>query len=519
MTDHKRYALNRRKALVGGLAGGVALGVKACAPSDKPAEQTTKTKPNSSLATESAITPDLTDLVGQIDLVRSKAVKPSDLLEASIERIEVLNPKLNAVVTPCFDRARDQLKNLPTGTVTGGVPFLIKDLMDVKGVRTTYGSGAFKHYTPQVNDVYAKRIQDAGLLVIGKTNSPELGLLPVTEPNAYGATKNPWDLSRTPGGSSGGAAAAVASGMLPCAQGSDGGGSIRIPSHYCGLFGLKPSRHRVVDQYNRAFSISVAGVLSRTLRDTAFILSLCETSDDKRDFASVGLVSDPIDRPLKIALVMDDYFAGQSIADAQVTAAIEKTAKLCESLGHSVEPATPPRLDQSTIDAFLMLWSSTPNQAIKSVEHLKSRKVTDAEFEPWTQLMAQYYDDNGAEAGLSKAREILQAAERTIVAFLKTYDVVLSPVMPTAAHGLGKYNTMDRASYESGMLIASASVGYTAAYNVAGAPCMSMPLYRSVSGLPIGSQFIAAPGQDGLLLQLALQLEAAQPWIDTYPAL
>lgn len=460
------------------------------------------------------------DLTGQIKILKSGDIKASELLETTINRIEVLNPKTNAVLTTCYDRARDFVKNLPAGTVAGGAPVLIKDLKDVGGVRSTYGMGAFKNFTAPTSDIYTKRVEAAGMAIVGKTNTPELGLLPVTEPLAYKPAKNPWDLTRSTGGSSGGTAGAVASGMMPCAQGSDGGGSIRIPAHYCGLFGLKPSRQRVVSANAKDdFSISVYGALSRTVRDSALMMSITETADKDRNFASIGLVTDPLDRPLKICLALDDYFMGRNICDADVTAAIEKSALLCENLGHTIEVAKPPVFGQEIIDAFLMLWASVPHGMIGTIEQMKGAKITDAEVEPWTQGLAQMYVDRGGAAGLAQALVKLKKAERDTMAFLNNYDVVLSPVMPTAAHKLGKYDTADRSKVQVGFDIAAASVGYTAIQNVSGAPCMSVPLFRSPSNLPIGSQFIAMPGKDDLLLQLAYQLEAAQPWIDSYPDL
>ena len=460
------------------------------------------------------------DLTGQIALLKSSDLKAGELLEATINRIEVLNPKTDAVLTTCYDRARDFVANLPANSVAGGAPMLIKDLKDVKGVRTTYGMGAFKDFIAPESDIYTNRVEAAGMAIVGKTNTPELGLLPVTEPLAYKPAKNPWDLTRTTGGSSGGAAAAVASGMMPCAQGSDGGGSIRIPSHYCGLFGLKPSRERVVSKHKKGdFSISVYGALSRTVRDSALMLFLTETEQRDRSFPSIGLVTDPVDRPLKIGFAIDDYFMGKNICDGEVTTAMEETAKLCEGLRHNIEIAKPPVFGQEIIDAFLMLWASVPHSTIALVEKMKGRKITDKDVEPWTQGLAAMFVENGGAAGLAEALQKLRKAERETVKFLSKYDVVLSPVMPTAAHKLGKYDTSNLSTVKQGFDIAARSVGYTAIQNVSGAPCMSVPLFRSAANLPIGSQFIAVPGKDDLLLQLAYQLEAAQPWIDSYPDL
>jgi amidase len=495
--------INRRTAIAASAAG---LGLMAC--TGKTSETTAAPKEAKQM-----------DLTDQIASLKNGDIKASEMLEQTIERIDILNPKVNAVLTTCYDRARDFVKDLPTGTFAGGVPMLIKDLKDVSGVQSTYGIGAFKGYIPQTSDIYVQRVEKAGMAVVGKTNTPELGLLPVTEPNAYIASRNPWDLSKTTGGSSGGTAAAVASGMMPCAQGSDGGGSIRIPAHYNGLFGLKPSRHRVVGAKKRPFSISVSGALSKTVRDSALMMSLTETADQDRDFPAIGMVRTAIDRPLKIGLAMTDYFFGENIADAEVNAAIASTAKLCESLGHDIVETTVPVLGQPLRDAFLMLWASIPYETIKGVERMKGGPINDQDFEPWTQEMAAHYERNGGEEGLAKAIVLLKQGEQQIVDYLNGFDVLLSPIMPTAAHGLGRYDTSDRDGYEAGLQMASDTVGYSAVYNVAGACAMSVPLFRSPFGLPIGSQFISAPGNDGLLLQLAYQLEEAQPWIESYPDL
>lgn len=496
MTD-----INRR-AMLGVTAGGITLASCATPSQTKDTDMTTA------------------DLSAQIAHLKNGDIKTSELLEDTIARIELLNPKVEAVITPCYDRARAFINTIDNNSVCAGAPMLIKDLNDVAGVRTTYGSGAFANFTAPVSGDYVARVEAAGLTIIGKTNTPELGLLPVTEPRAYTPSRNPWNTALTTGGSSGGAAAAVASGMMPCAQGSDGGGSIRIPSHYCGLFGLKPSRGRVAYKQNsRPFSISVNGALSKTVRDSALMLSLTETPDSARNFPAIGMVRKPIGRPLKIGLAMNDYFLGQNIADAEVTNVTQKAAKLCESLGHNVEIAMPPVYGQLLSDAFLMLWSSIPHEVSSAIRKLKGGTLSEGDFEPWTLAMAEDFVTKGGAEALKDSITLLKQAEAETVAFLKTYDVIISPVMPTAAHPLGKYKTSSVEFMEEGFAESGRSVGYTAIYNVAGAPCMSVPLYRSPSGLPIGTQFISAPGNDALLLQLAYQLEEALPWIESYPNL
>ncbi len=456
------------------------------------------------------------DMMGQVELLKTGAIKKEELLDRTIEKIDKLNPVLNAVLTKCYERARDNLAKLDKSAPLRGAPFLMKDLKDVKGVRTTYGSGAFKKFIAPTSDAYTLNAEKAGMVIVGKTSTPELGLLPVNEPLAYGAVKNPWDLTRTTGGSSGGAGAVVASNMMPCAQASDGGGSIRIPAHYCGVFGLKPSRGRVAHSLPEPyFSIAVSGCLSRTVRDSALMMSVTEGNV----LPSIGFVNEPIKRKLKIGFAMKDTFAGEVIADKQVQNAIMKTAKLCESLGHEIIETSPPVMGQKTIDAFLQLWASSPFGMISNLEKMLRRKVRDDEVEPFTQEMASYFVEQGGVEALKKSVVILKQAQAEMRKFIDGYDVVLSPVMPSPAHKLGKYDTGSYGAFQKIIDVAARSVGHTAIYNVAGVPAMSVPLYLSAGGLPIGSQFIASYGKDDLLLALAYQLEEASPWIDNYPVI
>ena len=502
--------LNRRTLIASGasIIGLTACGKTEQSPKPKTADIAKPSKTNNELAK--------TDLTGQIALLKSGEIKASELLDHTIANIDRLNPSLNAVLTKCYDRARDNLAKLANNAPFRGAPFLMKDLKDVQGVRTTYGSGAFKKFIAPTSDAYTLNVEKAGMVIVGKTNTPELGLLPVTEPVAYGAAHNPWDLSRTTGGSSGGAGAVVASNMMPCAQASDGGGSIRIPAHYCGVFGLKPSRGRVAHSMQEpVFSIAVSGCLSRTVRDSALMMSVTEGNK----LPSIGFVSKPINRKLKIGLALHDCFAGEIIANQDVQNAIIKTAKLCESLGHEIIETKPPVMGKKTVDAFLQLWASSPYGMITGLEKMLRRKVRDDEVEPFTQEMANYYIEQGGHKTLMKSVAELKKAEVEMRKFLDGFDVVLSPVMPMPAHKLGKYPTGEHGKFREIIDTASREVGHTAIYNVAGVPAMSMPLYRSAEGLPIGSQFIAPYGKDDLLLALAYQLEEANPWIDSYPVL
>ncbi|MBI1956175.1 MAG: amidase, partial [Acidobacteria bacterium] len=308
----------------------------------------------------------LFDATAQAELVRRKEVQPVELVEAAIERIERLNPKLNAVVTPMYEEARSQAKkNLPDVPFTG-VPLLLKDLLaSYAGVRLTSGSSFLREFVPDHDSELVARQKRAGLIILGKTNTPEFGILPTTEPRLFGPSRNPWDLHRTPGGSSGGSAAAVAAGMVPMAHGNDGGGSIRIPASCCGVFGLKPTRGRnpLGPNFGDILSgLAVEHALTRSVRDSAALLdATCGPDPGAPYWASpparpfLQEVGTPPGR-LRIALTTVSI-AGKPVHPDCLQAARDAAA-LCAELGHEVVEAIPPLVGQQMIQAFLTLWAS-----------------------------------------------------------------------------------------------------------------------------------------------------------------
>jgi amidase len=447
------------------------------------------------------------DAVGQAALVRGGKASSLELVDAAITRIEAANPQINAVVAEYFDKARKRAKGkLPAGPLSG-MPYLIKDLNDIKGEIATSGSRLMAKHVGTTNNLMVQKALDAGMIILGKTNTPEFGLLASTESLQLGACHNPWNLDYSTGGSSGGAAAAVASGMLPVAHASDGGGSIRIPASCCGVFGLKPSRGRMNfgEAERMPGDIAVENCVSRSVRDSAMVFSLSEDSSQHALFKPTGFVSGPSKRRLKIAFSTQSTLGKEPHED--VKASIEATAALCKGLGHEIVEVSNPITGQEFTDNFLTVWASGPAQLVQLAMSLKLSPET--VLEPWTIGLAQYYAKQPKDA-LAKSLAYLKKAEAATDAFMSQYDAWLTPVLSSAPPKLGEqaptvpFDTL----YER----VTSYVAYTPIHNVAGTPAMAVPLGWSKNGLPIGSQFAAAKGGEGLLYALAYELERAQPW-------
>jgi amidase len=451
------------------------------------------------------------DGIAQAQAVKKGDATAIEILDFAIRRIERLNPQINAVVTTDFEAARSRARENKFQGPFAGVPFLVKDLDNFAGVRTTYGSRAMTSHIAEASDPYIAACVDAGFNVAGKSNTPELGLTGTTESLALGPCYNPWDLTRSSGGSSGGAGAAVAAGMVPVAQGSDGGGSIRIPASCCGVFGLKPSRGRMVGSTDE-FTFSVKGALSRTVRDTAHVLAQTERKQPEADLEPVGLVTGPEKRRLKIGLSLKGIAGRQPSAD--VSDAVLSTAKLCEELGHDVRMFRIEAPPGNFAADFLTVWSSAPGQAFERFVKERGRKPTLQDFEPLTLLFAAQYHD-GAKERIPAAIERLKRLSAQISEQMRPYDVVLSPVLSSAPPLIG-----EMAPTVPFKVLVERMVGYVAytpVYNVTGMPAMSVPLYWNAQGLPIGSQFAAQVGEEKTLLSLAYELEQARPWADKWP--
>ncbi len=450
------------------------------------------------------------DAVAQAQAIAKGDATPLEVLDAAIRRIEALNARINAVVTTDFERARSRAQENHFKGPFAGVPFLIKDLDEFAGVRTTFGSRAMLDNISTTNEPYVAACVDTGVNVVGKSNTPEFGLTGTTESLAFGPCYNPWDVTRSSGGSSGGAGAAVASGMVPMAQGSDGGGSIRIPASCCGVFGLKPSRGRMVGSDDK-FSFSVNGVLSRSVRDTAHVMASTERDKPAPGLKPVGLVTGPGKRRLTIGMYLKGANGREPSPD--VTSAILSTARLCEELGHEVRISRVDFAGSAMAEDFLALWASSPGEAVEQLERQQGRPATLQDFEPLTLAFAAQYRNGGKEK-IPAASERLQAVAKSVSEQMEPYDVLLCPVLSTAPPLIGEYSPT--VPFEDLMRRMVDYVAYTPVFNVTGMPAMSVPLTWNEQGLPIGSQFAAKAGDERTLLELAYELEAARPWADKW---
>ncbi|HSV02740.1 MAG TPA: amidase [Phenylobacterium sp.] len=458
--------------------------------------------------------PDATETAARI---RRKEITAAEAVEAAIERAEALQPVLNILVNSDFDRAIDKVAaGAPAGPF-GGVPFLVKDLEDYRGLPTRAGSRSLAASPPAAEQKpYIDAFDRAGLVTLGKSATPEFGLLPSTEPLATGATHNPWDLTRSPGGSSGGSAAAVASGVVPVAHGTDGGGSLRIPASHCGLFGLKPSRGRMIGTRGdtKVTDYAVQHVLSRSVRDSAAVFALTEDAAAGARYAPVGLVSTPVRRKLRVGLVVEDG-RGHS-PSPEVVAATEGAGKLLESLGHHVEPTRWPVDGGRFIQDFLLLWASDAARTVEEIAKAAGHRPDETMFEPFTLGLAEMFRKTPASV-LGPALQGLQAAALAYDTWFPAHllDVVISPVLSTPPPLLGEIGPS--VPFETLVPRLIDYVGYTPLHNIAGAPAISVPLYWTEAGLPVGTQIAARAGQERMLFELAYQLEQARPWAQRVP--
>ncbi len=457
-------------------------------------------------------------------LVRQKQVKPIELVDAAIEWVEYLNPTLNAVVTPMYEQARETAKGkLPDGPFTG-VPFLLKDLgAAFAGVRMTMGSDFMRNFVPDHDTELVARLKRAGLIVIGKTNTPELGILPTTEPRLFGASRNPWDITRTTGGSSGGSAAAVAARFVPMAHANDGGGSIRIPASCCGLFGLKPTRARnpLGPDYGDLFSgLIIEHAVTRSVRDSAGLLDATAGPDigdpywappPMRPFLQeVG--ADP--GKLRIALTTKALASGVEIHPDCISA-VKDAASLCAELGHEVVEAKPEISGELVTQNFMILWAAGCTWAINDYGYMSGQTPTREKFEPLTWALYEMGRQQGATSYLL-AVAFLQRIAREIARFLLKYDVWLTPTLGEPPVPLGTFDSPPENPLE-GLRRAITFVPFTPICNATGQPAMSVPLYWNKEGLPVGVHFVGRFGDEATLFRLAAQLESARPWANRRP--
>ena len=461
------------------------------------------------------------DAVAQADLVRTGQASPLELVDAAIARIEALDPRLNAVIHRRFERAREEAAGeLPDGPFRG-VPFLLKDLWPTSaGDPFHMGIQGFKDagYVHPEDANLTKRYREAGFVIVGRTNTPELGLVATTEPLAYGPTRNPWDPERGPGGSSGGAAAAVASGMVPCANASDGGGSIRIPAAMCNLVGLKPSRGRgSMGPIREEWGVSVQHVVSHSVRDTAAVLDATWSP-----FPGDGVVAPPPGRPwvdeigvvepLRIGVL--DHAIGVP-TDPECTAAARRGAELCAALGHHVEDAHPAELDRMADHGPLVttMWAVGAKASLASLAGLLGRELTEDDVEPGTWALAEWGGSFSA-LDLASAQGAMGQVRRRLAAWWEEYDLLITPTTAAPPPPLGQLVATEEEPLR-GLIGSTPYATFTAVFNQSGQPAISVPLHRTADGLPVGTQFVAAYGREDLLIRVAAQLEQEVRWADT----
>jgi amidase len=480
------------------------------------------------------------DAVGLADLIRRGETTAIEVLGAAIDTIERHNPILNAVIFKMYDRAQARIsRGLPQGPFAG-VPFLLKDLsLAYRAAPLTNGSRSMANYVPNYNGTLANRYEAAGLVIMGKTNVPEFGLAPFTEPELHGRTSNPWNIERTAGGSSGGAAAAVASGMVPMAHASDGGGSIRIPSSATGLFGLKPTRGRNPSgpiEGESWFGLSGGHAVTRTVRDSAALLDATNGPEPGDSY-----VAPPVARPfleeasappgkLWIALTVDPLF--EATVDEECKVAVHEAGRLLEALGHRVSYVEVPVQRQVWAEAFLTLAAGDVAALIPMAAEMGGKASPDpADFELATWLLAQIGRRLSADRMAMAMREMRLAA-RAMGRFHEEFDVLVTPTMARVPwlHGDLKPTAVEervmeglrRAPVGPALMAIFRKLGArtlesipnTALFNMTGQPAMSVPLHWSPDGLPVGVQFVGRFGEEATLFRLAGQLEQARPWFN-----
>ena len=485
------------------------------------------------------------DALGLAKLVKDKEVSPLELVEESISRIKKLNPKLNAVIFPMYEEAKKNAdKPLPENGVFKGVPFLIKDLvLTYAGAPYTKGCKGLKHYIAKDDSELMKRFKSTGLITVGKTNTPEFGLMGVTEPEAYGATKTPWNLDHSSGGSSGGSASAIAAGIVPIASGGDGGGSLRIPASCCGIFGLKPSRGRTPTGPNGELWQGAAAehIMSRSVRDSAAMLDAVQG----KEYGSPYIIQPPaikyIDEinidpgKLKIAFTTKSPLGNK--IDPECIEAVESTAKLLADLGHHVEEADPVYNGMDLAMSYLTMYFGEVAAEIDNLAPMLGRKATqkDVEVQTWTLgLLGRTFSAND----FVKAIQQWNNFSKVMGKFHQKYDLYLTATIATLPPKIGEtapssaellsmriMNTfgLGKILKASGVAkqIAEKSISkmpFTQLANLTGQPAMSIPLHWSkVDNLPVGVQFIAPLGDESILFRIASQLEKARPWFEKHP--
>lgn len=466
------------------------------------------------------------DLSAQAALVKTAQVTAEELLEAAIRRAGKINSQVNAIIRPLHDEARREARDADKDSLFAGAPFLVKDLYcHIAGVPTTGASEITKDFVPVHDSELMRRYRKAGLSTFGKTNLCEFGTLGTTEPKLFGATRNPWDTSRSSGGSSGGAGAAVAAGIVPAAHGGDGAGSIRIPASCCGLFGLKPSRGRITlgpDLGDSTGGIVNEHVLSMTVRDSAALLDATRGALAGDPYTAptpeVGYSEALRSRPRKLRIAFTTSSLLGTYVDPECAKATLDTAKLCEDMGHDVVEASP-LLDGETYRTYYKrFWAMTATRAITALA--RSRNVAPGRLASRVESFNQYLFSVGS--GITAADYLVDlnwfhGVGRIIANFLGDFDLWLTPTLGSPPPLLGHFDA-DLHGGEDVMERFLQFLSFTTFANMAGLPSMSVPLYWTPAGLPVGTQFTGRFNEEATLFQLAAQLEEARPWSGRRPS-
>ena len=468
------------------------------------------------------------DATAQAQLVRDGTASPAELVDDAIGRIEKLNPELNAVIRPRFEQARREAAGTIAEGPFRGVPLVLKDLIcSMAGEPIHAGLGVMKDspLTALEDQELARRFRAAGFVVVGYTNTPELGILPTTEPVSYGPTRNPWDTDRSTGGSSGGSAAAVAAGMVPVGHASDGGGSIRIPASECGLVGLKPSRARV--SLGPEWGDIMGGLVcelavTRTVRDTAAVLDAVAGPMAGDPYAAPAQTRPYADLvgvdPGRLRIGLQTAAPGGAVTThPDCVAAAEAAGRLLQSLGHQVEPSQVAALDDPAFtEHFLNVWSGGTGYEIDRYWPTKlGRAITEDDVEPLTWALAEV-SRQSTVAGFLASRKWLQAYSRRVAAWFESFDILVTPTIAEPPPLLGEFES-PKDNPLQGLFRAAALVPFTPPFNVTGQPALSLPLHFNDAGLPIGVQLVAAYGREDLLISVAAQIESAAPWAHRVP--
>jgi amidase len=465
--------------------------------------------------------------VEQAELVRSGELSARELVEASLASIDRLNGELNAVVTLCAERALAEADAVGSGDERplAGVPILVKDLVAfTEGVRTTWGMAALDDWVPSFDSALVRRLRGAGAIIVGKTNLPEMGILPVSEPDRFGPARNPWDTSRTPGGSSGGSAAAVAAGMVAFAHANDGGGSIRIPASCCGLVGLKPSRGRISLGPELAELVSgfvIEGVVTRDLLGSALgldILAGYEPGDPYWAPPPSAPFVDALERePGTLRIAFTTASPNGVPVDPDCVSAARETAEPLESMGHQVQEVAI-EADEGYIENFVKVWIGGLESELNTITRITGVQIDPDRLEPLSRQMYDVAKTLSATDYLG-ALEWLHQYAREIVSMWSGIDVLLTPTLALPPIEIGALRPAEGEPPIQMLMNSATFVPFTPVWNVTGQPAISLPLHHSDAGLPIGVQLVGPPAGDELLLSLSAQLEQARPWGDRRPAL